>query len=367
MTFAVPCLFGLEGLAADELRYMGMQGVRSETGRVLFEGDERDLVKASLWLRTGERVYVLLGEFEAQTFDALFEGTKALAWEQLIDYHAAFPVKGSSLDSTLRSIPDCQRIVKKAVAERLGQKYRAQRLPETGAPCQIRFSLFKDRASLCLDASGTSLHKRGWRAVSNEAPLRETLAAAMVKLSRFKGKELFLDPFCGSGTIAIEAALAALNRAPGLGRSFAAEAWKSIPASLWAEEREAARSREYRGDYRILASDIDPAVLNVARENAAKAGVSEYISFSEADARTISLPAERGVLITNPPYGDRLLDAHEAEQLYRSIGRNWRGREDWKLYILSSNLDFEKNFGRRAAKRRKLYNGMIQCQLFMFF
>jgi len=367
MTFAVPCLFGLEGLAADELRYMGMQAVRSETGRVLFEGDERDLVKASLWLRTGERIYVLMGEFEAPTFDALFEGTKALPWEGLVDYHAAFPVKGSSLDSSLKSIPDCQRIVKKAVAERLGEKYRAQRLPETGAPCQIRFSLFKDRASLCLDASGTSLHKRGWRAVSNEAPLRETLAAAMVKLSRFKGKELFLDPFCGSGTIAIEAALAALNRAPGLGRSFAAEAWKSIPASLWTEEREAAKSREYRGEYRIFASDIDPAALNVARENAAKAGVSEYITFSEADARKMSLPAEKGVLITNPPYGDRLLDAREAEQLYRSIGKSWRGAEEWRLYILSSNLDFEKSFGRRAVKRRKLYNGMIQCQLFMYF
>ncbi len=367
LTLCAPCLFGLEGLAADELRYLGMENVRSETGRVLFEGDERALVKANLWLRTAERVYVLLGEFPAPTFDALFEGTKALPWEQLIDYYAAFPVKGSSLDSALKSIPDCQRIVKKAVAERLGQKYREARLPETGSVCQIRFALMKDQASLYLDASGPSLHKRGWRAESTEAPLRETLAAAMVKLSRFKGRETFLDPFCGSGTIAIEAALAALNRAPGLGRRFAAESWKSIPASLWEEERAAAREKEYRGDYRIFASDVDPKALEVAKANAAKAGVADYITFSRADARQLTLPEEKGVLITNPPYGDRLMDTREAELLARSIGKSWRSSRDWRLYILTSDLDFEKNFGRRAAKRRKLYNGMIQCQLYMYF
>ena len=367
MTLCVPCLFGLEGLAADELRYMGMENVRSETGRVLFDGDERALVKANLWLRTGERVYVLMGEFPAPSFDALFEGTKALAWEQLIDYYAAFPVKGSSLDSALKSIPDCQRIVKKAVAERLGQKYRAQRLPETGGTCQIRFALMKDRASLYLDTSGPSLHKRGWRAETTEAPLRETLAAAMVKLSRFKGRETFLDPFCGSGTIAIEAALAALNRAPGLGRSFAAEGWKSIPAALWAEERAAAKEKEYRGDYRIFASDVDPKALEVAKANAAKAGVADYITFSQADARKLTLPEEKGVLITNPPYGDRLLDTHEAEMLTRAVGKSWRSAKEWRIYVLTADLDFEKNFGRRASKRRKLYNGMIQCQLYMYY
>ena len=366
LTLCAPCLFGLEGLAADELRYLGMENVRSETGRVLFDGDERALVKANLWLRTAERVYVLVGEFPAPSFDALFEGTKALPWERLIDYYAAFPVKAGSLDSALKSIPDCQRIVKKAVAERLGQKYRAQRLPETGPACQIRLMLLKDRASLYLDSSGPSLHKRGWRAESNEAPLRETLAAAMVKLSRFKGRETFLDPFCGSGTIAIEAALAARNIAPGLGRRFAAEGWKSIPASLWTEER-AARAREYHGDYRIFASDIDPKALAVARENAAKAGVADCITFSQADARRLTLPEEKGVLITNPPYGDRLMDTHEAEQLARAVGKNWRNAKDWRCYILTSDLDFEKSYGRRAAKRRKLYNGMIQCQLYMYF
>ncbi len=367
MTFCVPTLFGLEGLTADELKYMGCENVRSETGRVLFDGDERALVKASLWLRTGERFYVLLGEFPAPTFDALFEGTKALPWEQLIDYYGQFPVKASSLDSSLKSLPDCQRIVKKAVATRLGQKYRAERLPETGSVYQIRVSLMKDRASLYLDASGLSLHKRGWRASSNEAPLRETLAAAMVKLSRYKGREVFLDPFCGSGTIAIEAALAAVNRAPGLGRSFAAESWVSIPKGLWAEEREAARAKEYSGEYQIFASDIDPKTLEIAKENARLAGVDRYITFSQADARKLTLPQEKGILITNPPYGDRLLDAHEADQLYRALGKQWRKEELWHIYVLTSNLDFEKSYGKKASKRRKLYNGMIQCQLYMYF
>lgn len=367
MTFCVPCLFGLEGLAADELKVLGAENVRSENGRVLFDGEWRDMVRSNLWLRTGERVYVLLGEFPAQTFDALFEGVKALPWEEFVDYYAKFPVKAGTLDSTLKSLPDIQRIVKKAAADRLGQKYRAERLPETGGTVQIRCSLFKDRASIYLDTSGPSLHKRGWRAQSNEAPLRETLAAAMVKLSRYKGRETFLDPFCGSGTIAIEAALAAVNRAPGLGRSFAAEGWKAVPAALWAEERASAREREYRGDYHIFASDIDPKALEIARVNAEKAGVAQYITFSRADARDLTLPPEKGVLITNPPYGDRLMDAHEAEVLYRALGRRWRGSGDWRIYLLTSNLDFEKSFGKRASRRRKLYNGMIQCQLYMYF
>lgn len=367
MTLCIPCLFGLEGLAADEIRFMGGENVRTETGRVLFDGDERMLVRANLRLRCGERVYVLLGEFDALSFDALFEGVKALPWEQFIDYYGQFPVKGSTLDSVLKSLPDCQRIVKKAVATRLGVKYRADRLPETGAVYQIRVSLLKDKASLYLDASGVSLHKRGWRPNANLAPLRETLAAGMVKLSRYKGRELFLDPFCGSGTIAIEAALAALNRAPGLGRSFAAEQWKSIPAALWGEEREAAKALEYRGDYHILASDIDPAAIEIARNNARLAGVEEYITFSVQDALTLALPREKGALLTNPPYGDRLLDVAEADRLYRGMGSRWKGAEDWRLYVLSSSLDFEKSFGRKAAKRRKLYNGMIQCQLYMYF
>ncbi|MBP5167419.1 MAG: class I SAM-dependent RNA methyltransferase [Oscillospiraceae bacterium] len=367
MTLCAPCLFGLEGLVADELRRMGCENVRAETGRVLFDGDERALVRANLLLRTAERVYILVGEFHAGSFDELFEGVKALPWEKYIDRSGQFPVRGSSLDSALHSLPDCQKIIKKAAAVRLASKYGLQRLPESGELFQIRFSLLKDRASIYLDTSGVSLHKRGWRPNSNLAPLRETLAAAIVKLSRYKGRELFTDPFCGSGTIAIEAALAALNRAPGLSRGFAAEKWPCIPSALWKEERDAARAAEYRGEYRIIAGDIDPAAIDVARDNARRAGVDKYITFSVADALKTPLPPGRGILATNPPYGERLLDAAAADSLYRAMGRLWRDADDWNIYVLTSSLDFEKSFGRRAVKRRKLYNGMIQCQLYQYF
>ncbi len=347
--------------------------MRLETGRVLFEGGERELVRANLALRTVERLYIHMGEFPARTFDELFEGVRALPWEDYIDRAGQFPVKGSSLDSALRSIPDCQSIVKKALAVRLSEKYGCSRMPETGAAYQIRFFIMKDRATLYIDSSGASLHKRGYRPVSAAAPLRETLAAAMVKISRFKGRDVFLDPFCGSGTIAIEAALAAINRAPGLGRSFAAESWPAIDGKLWAEEREAARAAEYRGEYRILASDIDPAAVKAARENAARAGVADHIGFSVADALKLDLegllspPFRSGLVITNPPYGLRIGDSESSESIYRRIGGRWLGRENWSFYILSPNMDFEKNFGKIAKKRRKLYNGMIQCQLYMYF
>ena len=367
MTFAVPCLFGLEGLAADELKYMGLENVRAETGRVLFSGGWEAAVRANLCLRTGERVEVLLGEFEAKDFDALFEGVRALPWERYIPRDGAFPVRGHCLNSALHAVPACQSIIKKAVARRLGAKYGLSSLPESGSLYQLRFTLLNDRAALYLDTTGPALHKRGYRPNANLAPLRETLAAAMVKLSRYKGREVFCDPFCGSGTIAIEAALAALNRAPGLGRRFAAENWKTVPSALWREAREAARAAEYRGEYRIFASDIDPAALDVARENARRAGVAEYIRFSQADALAFTPPAEgRGILMANPPYGERLLDVKQAEDLYRGLGRVYRKLEGWSLYLLTSDLDFEKCFGKKADKRRKVYNGMIQCQLYMY-
>ncbi len=367
MIFAVPCLFGLEGLAADELKYMGMSGVKAETGRVLFEGGASELIKANLWLRTGERVQILMGEFRAPDFDALFEGVAALPWENFIDKNGSFPVKGSSLGSALHSIPSCQSIIKKAVVKRLSAKYGISEFPETGAKYQIRFSILNDTASLYLDTTGPALHKRGYRPNANLAPLRETLAAAMVKLSRFKGRDVFCDPFCGSGTIAIEAALAALGRAPGISRRFAAEEWRTIPRELWRDAREAARSAEYRGDYRIFASDIDPACIEIARENARRAGVEEYIRFSCADALSFTPPAEGpGIIMANPPYGERLLDVKQAEDIYRALGKIYRRLDSWSLYLLTSDLDFERCFGKSADKRRKVYNGMIQCQLYMY-
>lgn len=366
MTFVVPCLFGLEGLAANELRRLNLDGVQAENGRVLFTGGPEALVKANLWLRTGERVLLRLGAFPAATPDELFEGVRALPLEDYIPLDGAFPVKGHCLDSKLMSVPNCQKTVQKAAALRLGEKYHRDRLPADGAKFQLQFSLMKDRAEIFLDTSGAGLHKRGYRAVGNDAPLRETLAAAMVELARFRGRDPFLDPFCGSGTIVIEAALTAKNRAPGLTRRFAAEAYPWVPASLWREQRAAAIEREFHGDYRIYGSDLDPRSVEIARANAKKAGVSDLVSFREADALTRPFPAERGVLVCNPPYGERLLERKEAQELYRRLGGRLARETGWGQYIISSEPEFERHFGRGAAKKRKLYNGMIQCYLYMY-
>jgi putative N6-adenine-specific DNA methylase len=367
MELTASCLFGMEGLVADELRYMGFDGVEAATGQVCFQGGPAEIVNSNLRLRTAERVMIKLGEFPAKTFDMLFEGVKALPWEDYIEKSGAFPVRGSSLDSALHSVPDCQRIIKKAAAVRLAEHYGLSRLPEDGAGHQIRCSIMRDVACLYLDTSGEGLHKRGWRPNSNLAPLRETLAAAIVKLSRFKGKEIFIDPFCGSGTITIEAALAAINRAPGINRSFAAESWPLCPQKLWSEAREEARAAEFSGGYTILASDIDPACIETAKANAKRAGVDGIVRFKTADALTLPIPEGPGVLAANPPYGERLMTPQEVQKLYSSMGRAWKGLAGWKQYYLTNNPEFEKYFGKRATKRRKLYNGMIQCNLYMYF
>ena len=365
--FCVPCLFGVEGLVADELRRMNIREVRAEDGRVLFSGSLADCAAVNLSLRCGERVLMEIGSFPAKSFDALFEGTRALPWENILPRDAAFPVTGYSLDSALFSVPDCQRIIKKAVVERMKARYHLDHFPESGAEYKIRFSLRKDTASLYLDTSGTALHKRGYRPAHTEAALRETLAAAMVKLARYRGKGDFCDPFCGSGTIAIEAALAALNRAPGLYRSFAAEDWAFFDPALWQQARAAAIAAEYSGEYRIFASDIDPRAIQIARDNAVRAGVDHLIEFSVADACNFSRQTERGVIVTNPPYGERLLDRKQAEELYQGFGAAVSGLENWSLYVLSSHTEFERCFGKTADKKRKLYNGMIKCDLFMYF
>ena len=365
--YCIPCLFGVEGLVADELRRMNIQEVQVEDGRVFFSGSLADCVAVNLSLRCGERVLMEIGSFPARSFDALFEGVRALPWENILPQDAAFPVTGYSLDSTLFSIPDCQKIIKKAVVERLKSRYHLDRFPESGAEYRIRFSIRKDVASVYLDSSGTALHKRGYRPAHTEAALRETLAAAMVKLARYRGRGDFCDPFCGSGTIAIEAALAALNRAPGLYRSFAAENWSFMDPALWQQARAAAIAAEYRGDYHIYASDLDPRAIQIARENAVRAGVDHLISFSVADACTFSRETERGVIVTNPPYGERLLDQKQAEELYQRFGAALSRLQNWSLYLLSSHTEFERCFGKTADKKRKLYNGMIKCDLFMYY
>ena len=362
----VPCLLGLEGPIAEELRRMDMDGVSAENGRVFFPGGDEAIARANICLRIGERVLIELGRFEALSFEQLFQGTRALPWESLIPADGAFPVKGYSLNSKLFSISDCQKIIKKAIVERLKSVYGIEWFPETGGLYQVQFSIMKDQVSLCIDTSGEGLHKRGYRPAHNAAPLKETMAAAMVSLSRYRGRDDFCDPFCGSGTIPIEAALIAKNRAPGLYRRFAAMSWKNLDGRLWDRERERARSLEFNGSYNILGSDIDGHALELARENARRAGVADIIRFEKADARSFDRQTQRGVIVTNPPYGQRIMEQKEAEELYRDFGRAYAKSSNWQLYLLSAHTEFERCFGRPADKKRKLYNGMIKCDLFMY-
>ena len=366
MEFCVPCLFGLEGIAGDELRRLDLENVRVENGRVLFSGDETALAKANVCLRTGERVLVVLADFEAKTFEQLFQGVYQAALEDYIPQDGQFPVKGHCLNSQLMSVPDCQAIVKKAASKRLGEKYGISWLPETGGKYQLQFSMMNDRCVLYLDTTGPGLHKRGYRAVGNDAPLRETLAAAMVMLTRYRGREFVWDPFCGSGTIPIEAAMIAKNRAPGLKRRFASEAFAWSDEAIWQQVREEARDKEFQGKYRILGSDNDPKCINLSMANARKAGVADCIEFRDGDATKMSLPGEGGIIICNPPYGQRMMEQHSAQRLYGALGRHLKFADGWKKYIITSEPEFEHYFGRRADKKRKLYNGMIKCDYYMF-
>ncbi len=367
LQLCVPCLFGLEGLVADELKRLKMADVRAENGRVLFAGTETDIARANINLRTGERVLIVAGRFSAHTFDELFEGVKKLPWEQYIPKDGAFPVKGHSLDSALHSIPDCQRIIKKAIVERLKSKHKVDWFKETGAKHQVQFALMRDEATLYIDTSGAGLHKRGYRPVGNDAPLRETLAAAMVTLSRYRGKPPLCDPFCGSGTIPIEAALIALGRAPGLNRKFDAQAWNWLSADIWRDAVQEARDREFSGTYDIWGGDIDPKSIDIARENAKRAGVAGCVRFEVAEAADFYRPEPSGVIVTNPPYGERVMLREEAERIYQKFGKAYAKLDSWKLYLLSSHTEFERTFGKTAVKKRKLYNGMIKCDLFMYF
>ena len=364
--FSVPCLFGLEGIAGDELRRLDLPNVRVENGRVLFSGDETALAKANVCLRTGERVLMVLADFPAKSFEELFQGVYRTNLEDFIPRDAAFPVKGHCLSSTLMSVPDCQAIIKKAASKRLGEKYGVSWLPETGNKYQLQFSIMNDRVQLYLDTTGPGLHKRGYRAVGNDAPLRETLAAAMVTLTRYRGRDFVWDPFCGSGTIPIEAALIAKNRAPGLNRRFSAEAYAWMDPGIWGRVRTEAKDKEFRGEYRILGSDNDPKCISLAMANARKAGVADCIDFRDGDATQMSLPAQEGVIICNPPYGQRMMEQKSAQGLYAALGRHLKYADGWKKYIITSEPEFEHYFGARADKKRKLYNGMIQCNYYMY-
>ena len=364
--FSVPCLFGLEGLAGDELRRLNIENVRVENGRVLFSGGADAMARANICLRTGERVLLILAEFEARSFEELFQGVYRTNLEDFIPKDGQFPVKGHCLNSQLMSVPDCQAIIKKAASKRLGEKYGVNWMPETGIKYQLQFAIMNDKVTLYLDTTGPGLHKRGYRAVGNEAPLRETLAAAMVQLTRYRGREFLWDPFCGSGTICIEAAMIARNKAPGMYRRFMAEAYPWVPAEIWGQVREEAKSKEFNGNYRILGSDNDPKCVSLAMANAKKAGVGNIIEFRDGDATKMSLPAPEGILICNPPYGQRMLEQQSAQRLYQAFGRHVKFADGWKKYIITSEPEFEHYFGRRADKKRKLYNGMIKCDYYMY-
>ena len=361
------CLFGLEKLLGEEIEALGYEKISTIDGRVTFVGDEEAVALSNIFLRFAERVFIKVGAFHAESFDELFEGTRALPWSDFIDRDDAFPVKGHAIKSALHSIPDCQSIVKKAVVRSMSAHYGIEHFEETGAKYQIEFFILNNEATLMIDTSGVALHKRGYRKDSLGAPIRETLAAAIAATSRPRENVLLWDPMCGSGTIAIEAAMMMKKIAPGKSRHFAAEDFAFIDKSIWKNAREEAVDGEIKTDFEVYASDIDSAAVDLATKNARLAGVDDTVKVFLMDARKISAPGRRATIVTNPPYGERLGTLREAEALYRDIGVHFRSLSPWQIYIITSHPAFEKFYGKRADKVRKLYNGMLPCYLYQYF
>ncbi len=367
MRLCCPCHFGLESVLKYEITKIGGTDLKVSDGKISFTGDENIMARANLCLSTAERVLIELIEFRAESFEELFQGVRAIELERYIGVNDAFPVKGYSLDSTLHSVPDCQSIIKKAAVERLKSKYGVSWFDETGPAIQIKFSILKDVVTIYLDTSGVGLHKRGYRKNSNAAPIKETLAAGIVDLARVRADSIVCDPFCGSGTLLIEAAMKALKIPVGINRRFAAEKWASIDSKVWQEERKRAidqvdRSAEFEG----IGFDIDDAAVALTLDNAHKAGIKSRIRVEQADISSFRQP-EDSIVICNPPYGERLLELREAEGIYRQMGRVLGKGGNRQSYIISPHEQFEQFFGSPAKKRRKLYNGMIKCQLYMYF
>lgn len=365
--YTATCLFGLEHLLGEEIDALGYERESTMDGRVTFLGDEETVALANIFLRYAERVYIQLGRFHAETFEELFEGVRALPWETWIGRCDAFPVKGHSIRSALTSLPACQSIIKKAVVSRLGEKYGISWFEESGVKYPIEFFLFKDEAALMIDTSGVPLHKRGYRPEANLAPLRETLAAALAAYSRPREEVLLWDPMCGSGTIAIEAAMLANRIAPGSRRHFLSETFPAFPRSVWDAAREEAADTRLHSKIEIYASDIDPACVELAQANVDRAGVGDNVRVFREDARKIAAPGRRGTVVTNPPYGERLSTPEEVERLYRELGVHFRSLAPWQVYLITSHPDFERLYGKRADKVRKLYNGMIPCYFYQYF
>ena len=366
-TMVAPCFFGTESTLNFEVKRLGAQNIQVTDGRVAFQGGADMIAAANLNLRTAERVLLLLATYKATTFDELFDGCYAIAWEELLPANAAFPVKGSSLSSQLSSVPACQSIVKKAIVKRLMNGHKVGTLPEDGALYKIRFALRKDTVEIYLDTSGDGLHKRGYRKNATLAPIKETLAAAIADLGRVRRDSLVQDPFCGSGTLVIEAAQKALNLAPGLRRRFAAEHFDFVPADLWAEQRQKALAdSKLDVGFEAFGYDIDPAAVALANANAKLAGVEKRCHFEVADVADFAAKSE-AIVLTNPPYGERMSTIEGAAKLAKTLGQQMEAHPCAGVYAITADMDFEHHYGKRANKRRKMYNGMIPCQLYMYY
>ncbi|MFT8871206.1 MAG: class I SAM-dependent RNA methyltransferase [Sporolactobacillus sp.] len=368
LTFVATTAMGLEAVAATELRALGYTDLKVDNGAITFSGGPYDLCRANLWLRTADRVRLKVASFHAVTFDELFEKTKALPWPDILPRDAAFPVIGKSHGSVLHSVPDCQAIVKKAIVERMRQTYCCDWFDENGPIFKIQVALQKDVATLSIDTSGNGLHMRGYRQLHSAAPLKETLAAAMILLSHWRAEQPFVDPFCGSGTFPIEAAMIGQHIAPGFNRNFISERWPLCPKALWKQAREEADAlADYAQPLDILGSDIDPRMIELSVHNAAEAGLSELICFKQMQVADFTTDKARGCLIGNPPYGERIGDQEQVEAICRTLGQLFSRYETWSFYIISAFEDFEHVFGRPANKKRKLYNGRIRADYYQYF
>ena len=372
ITLIASATMGLEGIIANELKNLGYERINAFNGKVEFEGTYKDICRANINLRCADRVYLKMGEFKATTFEELFQGTKKLAWEEIIPVDGEFPVSWiSSVKSKLFSKSDSQAIIKKAIVEKLKQTHRIEKFPENGSLYKIKVQIVKDIVTIAIDTSGEPLHKRGYREQNNEAPIKETLAAAMIYLTRWQGDgRPLIDPTCGTGTLAIEAAMIAKKKAPGINRRFVSEEWDIIGDDNWETAVNEALSKELNDiESPIFASDIDGQVIEVAKKNALNAGVGNLILFEHKNLLEVYnyTNAEKGVLISNPPYGDRLEDKESVERLYRLMGDVFRKFPTWSYYIITSHEKFEDLFERRADKNRKLYNGGLKCYYYQYF
>ena len=359
---------GLESVVADEVKQLGYE-VEVENGKVIFDAPISAIPRCNLWLRTADRVKIIVGKFKAETFDELFEGTKALNWENYISEEGQFPVSGKSIKSKLFSVPDCQAIVKKSIAERLKLKYgMASKMPETGALYKVEVALLKDVVTLTLDTSGVGLHKRGYRTGQGEAPLKETLAAALVMLTNWKPEYPLIDPFCGSGTIPIEAALIGQNIAPGFNREFASEEWSFIKKKFWDEAlTEAEDLANYDQKLDITGSDISHKLIAISGENAIEAGLADLITWKQMQVSDLSIKQNNGYIISNPPYGERMSDQEEVKQMYKDLGLVMNQHPSWSVYVITAFAAFEKQYGEKATKKRKLFNGFIETNYYQYF